>query len=280
MRLILFCLLFSLSACSQLISSAKKDFADDLAATIMETDDPETVRQAIPTYLVLVSSMIRGDQENIGLLLSGSKLYGAYASVFVDDTDRKRLLADRAFGYASRAFCLSSEKNCGFMEASYYEYEQMLASLKKEDAELLFVLGSAWAGQIQANSSDWNAVADLPKVKATIKRVIELDEFVSNGDAHLYMAVMQSFLPPAMGGKPDIAKKHFERALEISEGDNLMVQLLYAEKYARLVFDKRLHDQLLRQVLEHEAEVSDKTLINRIAKSRAKRLLDESDDYF
>ena len=280
MRLIVLLLLVSLAGCGQLISSAKKNFADDLAATIMEQKDPETVKQAIPTYLVLISSLIRGDDENIDLLVSGSALYGAYASVFVDDMDRKRILANTAFDYATRAVCLMNKKACSLEEASYYEFEQILTTFKKRDASLLFALGAAWAGQIQANTSDWNVVADLPKVKATIARVIELDEFVSNGDAHLYMAVMQSFLPPAMGGKPEIAKQHFERAIEISKGNNLMALLLYAEKYARLVFNKELHDRLLRQLLDHEVGINEKTLINTIAKSKAKILLEESDDYF
>ena len=280
MRLIVLLLLFSLVGCGQLISSAKKDFAEDLASTIMEQKDPETVKQAIPTYLVLISSLIRGDDENIDLLVSGSTLYGAYASVFVDDVDRKRILANTSFEYASRAVCLMKKKACSLEEVSYYEFEQIIATFKKRDASLLFALGAAWAGQIQANTSDWNAVADLPKVKATIARVIELNEFVSNGDAHLYMAVMQSFLPPAMGGKPELAKQHFERAIEISKGNNLMALLLYAEKYARLVFNKELHDRLLKQLLDHEIGVSDKTLINTIAKSKAKILLEESDDYF
>lgn len=280
MRLIILCLLVSLTACGHLISSAKKDFANDLSATIMEQKDPETARQAIPTYLVLISSMIKGDENNIDLLLSASKLYGAYASVFVEEAGRKRILADQSFEYASRAVCLSKKTACDFETASYYEYEQILATFKKRDTPLLFTLGAAWAGKIQANSSDWNAIADLPKVKATISRVLELDETVSNGDAHVYMGVMQSFLPPAMGGKPELAKQHFERALEISEGDNLMALLLYAEKYARLVFDKELHDRLLKRLLDYEVGKSDKTLINTIAKSKAKILLEGSDDYF
>ena len=262
------------------MSSAKRDFADDLASTIMEQKDPETVKQAIPTYLVLISSLIRGDEENVGLLVSASKLYGAYASVFVEDAERKRILANTSFEYAARAVCLKKQAACALEDASYYEFEQVLASFTKRDAPVLFTLGAAWAGKIQANSSDWNNIADLPKVKSTIARVLALDELVSNGDAHLYMAVMQSFLPPAMGGKPELAKKHFERAIEISNGNNLMAHLLYAEKYARLVFDKELHDRLLKQLLEHEIGLTDKTLINTIAKSKAKILLNESDDYF
>ena len=269
-----------MTACGQLVSSAKREFAEDLSATVLEQDDPETVRQAIPAYLILVSSMIRGDPDNVGLLISGSRLYGAYASMFVEDTARKQKLSDRSFEYARRAFCLRQPALCNFRELSYYEFEQALTSINENEVDVLFALGSAWAGWVQAHSSDWNAIAELPRVKAVIQRVLELDDTYSNGDAHLYMAMMYSFLPPAMGGKPELAKEQFERAIAISKQQNLMAMLLYAQKYARLVFDKDLHDRLLRQVIDAKVEVDDMTLINTIAKSRARELLAESDDYF
>jgi len=269
-----------MTACGQLVSSAKREFAEDLSATVLEQDDPETVRQAIPAYLILVSSMIRGDPDNVGLLISGSRLYGAYASVFVEDIARKQKLSDRSFEYARRAFCLRQPALCDFRELSYYEFEQALTSINVNEVDVLFALGSAWAGWVQAHSSDWNAIAELPRVKAVIQRVLELDDTYSNGDAHLYMAMMYSFLPPAMGGKPELAKEQFERAIAISKQQNLMAMLLYAQKYARLVFDKDLHDRLLRQVIDAKVEVNDMTLINTIAKSRARELLAESDDYF
>jgi hypothetical protein len=103
---------------------------------------------------------------------------------------------------------------------------------------------------------------------------------MNNGDAYLYMAVMESFLPPAMGGKPELAKKNFEQAIEISDGSNLMAKLLFAEKYARLVFDKQLHDQLLEEVINANVEINDSTLINSIAQHKARLLLSQSDEYF
>ena len=270
----------SLTACGQLVSSAKREFAEDLSATVLEQDDPETVRQAVPAYLILVSSMIRGDPDNVELLISGSRLYGSYASVFVDDNARKQKLSDRSFEYAAHAFCLRRPGLCNFRELSYYEFEQALTSIDTNEVDVLFALGSAWAGWVQAYSSDWNAVAELPRVKAVIQRVLELDETISNGDAHLYMAMMYSFLPPAMGGKPELAKEHFERAIAISKQTNLMAMLLYAQKYARLVFNKELHDRLLKQVIDAKVDVPDMKLINTIAKSRARELLAESNDYF
>ena len=272
--------LLILSGCGQLVSNAKKEFAEDLSATILEQNDPETVRQAVPAYLILVSSMIKGDPDNVELLISGSKLYGAYASVFVEERERKKRLSALSLDYAQHAFCIYKPENCNFRELSYYEFEQALTQFNKEDAPVLFALGSAWAGWLQANSADWNAVAELPRIKAIIQRVLEIDPLINNGDAYLYMAVMETFLPPAMGGQPELAKNNFEQAIKVSKGENLMARLLYAEKYARLVFDKELHDQQLREVINARIENNESTLINSIAQYRAKILLDESNEYF
>lgn len=277
--IVLFAFLF-MSGCGQLVSNAKKEFADDLSATMLEQNDPETVKQAVPAYLILVSSMIKGDPENVDLLISGSELYGAYASVFVEDRMRKKRLSTLSFDYAHRAFCLQKPAACDIRGLSYYEFEQSLTQFGKEDVTVLFALGSAWAGWLQAHSADWNAVAELPRIQAIIQRVLELDPDVNNGDAYLYMAVMQSFLPPAMGGKPELAKKNFEQAIKVSAGSNLMAKLLFAEKYARLVFDKELHDELLNEVIGTRIENNDSTLINSIAQYRAKILLEQSDEYF
>ena len=268
------------SACGQMVSNAKKEFAEDLSATMLEQNDPETVKQAVPAYLILVSSMIKGDPDNVELLVSASKLYGAYASVFVEDRVRQKRLSTISFDYAHHAFCVHKPSACEIRGLSYYEFEQSLGQFGEEDVPVLFALGTAWAGWLQANSADWNAVAELPRIKATIERVLAIAPKFNNGDAYLYLAVMQSFLPPAMGGQPELARENFEKAIEISNGTNLMAKLLFAEKYARLVFDKELHDQLLKEVIDAKVANDESTLINSIAQHRARLLLAQSDDYF
>lgn len=272
--------MLSVVSCGQLISNAKQEFADDLSATILEFDDPETIKKGLPAYLILMSSMIKGDPDNPELLESGAKLYAAYASGFTDSEASKRALANRAFDYASQAMCIRDERFCGVKSLSYFEFEKLLETIEPSQAEHLFVFVSTWAGVIEANSSDWNAVAELPKVKAGIRCILDIDETVSNGNAHLYMAVMESILPPALGGKPELAKKHYDRAIELSNGTNQMARVFYAEKYARMLFDRELHDELLQQVISAETGPKDQILINALARQRAVELLDSADDYF
>jgi len=279
-RLILLLMVLSITACGRVITNAKIEFSQDLSATILEFDDPETIKKGVPAYLILISSMIKGDPDNPDLLESGAKLYGSYASGFSDSDESKKALSNRAFHYASRAMCLRNDGFCDVKSISYFEYERRLNTVAASQVEPLFIFVSSWAGVIEANSSDWNAVAELPKVKAGILRVIDIDETVNNGNAHLYMAVMESLLPPTLGGKPELAQKHFDRAIEISNGENQMARVLYAEKYARMMFDRELHDKLLKQVVEADSGPQDQILINTLAKQRAAELLLGADDYF
>lgn len=273
-------IVLNVAACGQFVANAKQEFAEDLSATILEFDDPETIKRGVPTYLILISSMIKGDPDNPDLLETAAQLYGAYASAFADNPVSKKALANRAFKYASRAICIRDTTFCDVRDITYFEFEKRLAAVDKIEAESLLIFIGSWAGMIEANSTDWNAIAELPKVKAGIQCVIEIDETVSNGNAHLYMAVMESLLPPALGGKPDIAKAHYDRAIEISNGSNFMAKVLYAEKYARMLFDRDLHDQLLQQVVDADIGPENQRLINTLAKQKAEELLLSADDYF
>ena len=149
-----------------------------------------------------------------------------------------------------------------------------------KDVPDLFTLGSAWSAWIQAHREDWNAVAEISRVESIMERVVKLDEFYSDGAAHLYLGVLATFLPPALGGKPDVGRQHFEHVLDISNNKNLMVKVLYAKHYARLMFDRELHDRLLREVLKAEPDIPGYVLSNALAQQKARELLDSAEDYF
>jgi hypothetical protein len=56
--------------------------------------------------------------------------------------------------------------------------------------------------------------------------------------------------------------------------------VLYARQYARLVFDRPLHDRLVQEVLDAPSEVEGLTLSNILAKQQAQVLKNSADDYF
>ena len=281
LRLLPFLLvLLSLSGCASFFSSASSKFANNLSNAILNQDDPETVQAGMPSYLLLVDSLIEGDPKNEDMLLAGSKLYGAYAAAFVKEPERAKRLARKARDYSDRALCAHDVPLCGVMDRPYDDFAATIGKLKVGDVPLLYTSASAWAGWIQANSSDWNAIATLPKVKAMMMRVVELDETYSHGEAHLYLGVFATLLPPALGGKPEEGRMQFERAIELSAGRDLMAKVEYARRYARITYNRPLHDRLLQEVLDADAAAPGLTLSNVLAKRQADELLKSADSYF
>jgi hypothetical protein len=113
-----------------------------------------------------------------------------------------------------------------------------------------------------------------------MRRVVQLNESYQDGGAHLYLGVLATLLPPALGGKAEEGRKHFECAVALSRGKNLMAKVAYARHYARLIFDRPLHDQLLKEVLKSNPDVPGYRLMNTLAQQQARELLDTADDYF
>ncbi len=269
-----------LGGCASLVSSATTKMADNITLAILNQDDPATVRDGAPAYLLMIDGLVEGDPENSDLLLAGAKLYGSYASAFVEDEERARLLASKSYDYARRALCLELKSVCEAATEKLDRFNTSLASVNRRDLKVVYGFAVAWAGWVENNASDWNAVADLSKVTAVFERCLALDETYDNGGSHLYLGVIKSLLPAALGGQPEMARRHFERAGEISGGRNLMVQVLMAKHYARNVFDRDLHDSLLTTVQAADADYSGYTLINTLAKLQAGQLLAESEEFF
>ena len=278
---VLICLLgLQISGCSSFVSGATQSLANQLQATISEHDDPELVKDAVPAYMLMVESLLRSDPENVDLLSAAANLYGAYSSVFVNDLQRQQRLSTRAYRYGKRAICEYDDEYCGIESLHIEQLSTLLVEMDEDDVDVLFALGSSWAGWIRSHSHDFNAVADVPKIEVIMRRVVDLDEDFQYGNAHLYLGVLATLIPPTLGGKPEVGRMHFEKAMQLSNGENLMVHVTYAQQYARLLFDRELHDRLLTQVMQANAQAKGLTLTNWLAKEQAKQLLDSADDYF
>jgi len=270
----------ALVGCAAFMRPATSGFAGDLSNAILDQNDLATVRDGAPAYLIAVDALIEGDPRNSELLLTGARLYGAYASAFVDDAGRRQRLADRGLDYGRRALCVECPEVCGTLGRPFDEFVATLASVNTGDAATLYGFGAAWAGWVEARTGDWSAVAELPKIEAVMQRVLELDESHERGGAHLYLGVLLTQRPASLGGQPERARAHFERAVALSEGHNLMAKVLYARQYARLVFDRALHDRLLEEVVAADPEAPGLTLGNTLAQDQARLLLADADEYF
>ncbi len=253
---------------------------NNLSRSMMNQEDPELVRTAAPAYLLMLDALVETYPDDETFLMSAAKLYGAYAGVFSNGEAQTKRMAERSKGYAHRALCESEEDLCLALDQKVEDIQRELADLDEDELAVVYIYASSWASWIKANSSDWDAVAQLPKVKILFSWVLKYDPNYDNGTAQIYMGVLESQVPPSLGGRTDLAKAHFEQAIKASDGKNLMAKVLYAQQYARLLFDQELHDRLLNEVLNEEAKAEGLTLQNQLAKQKAIELLAGSAEYF
>ncbi len=114
-----------------------------------------------------------------------------------------------------------------------------------------------------------------------MQRVMELDESFYYGGPHLFMGVWYVSRPKMFGGDPKKAQSHFLKAIEYGEGKFLIAYVFYADYYARQNLEKELFVATLQKVLDTPADIQpDLTLLNTIAKKRAKELLSNVEEYF
>lgn len=275
--LALLALLPMLSGCA---ASALHDVSDSVASAILDQNDIAIVREGLPAYLLMTDGLIEKNPDDAGLLIAGAKLYAFYASELVNDNGRSRKLTEKARNYGQRALCLKQAKLCNIDTLAYDDFPRALQQIDQDSLNELYTYGLTSAAWLQAHSRDWNAIADRPKIEALFERMLELDESFDAGRVHYYLGLLRSQLPPALGGKPEIGKTHFERAIELSHGNDLAVKVALARYYARIIYDRELHDRLLHEVMQADPSVSGLTLSNTMAQQEAQRMLDESSSYF
>lgn len=272
--------LLTFSGCSSILEKKSQHFANSFSSAVLESDDPVMIEQGIPSYLLLLDALVKNNPEQTALWSAAANLNSAYASSFIKDAGRVKSVNNKALRYGFTALCQKDKRLCHPQALSLDELNGVLQQFDSSYVSTLYITGSVWAGWIQANSDDWNAIADMPRVEALMKRVVALDERYQQGAAHLYLGVLATVLTPALGGRPEVGKKHFEQAINLSQGQNLMAKLYYAKNYARGILDRELHDKLLQEIITADPHAPDLTLSNIMAQQQAKELLQSADDYF
>lgn len=256
--------------------------AESLGDSIASQRDPELVRDGAPSYLILADTLARRSPDDADAQFTAGRLYGTYAGSFVEDSERQLILSQTAYDYARTGLCLRLEDVCAALDGRFPAFQTAVNETvdDEDEAHSLYRFAAVWAGWLRARSDDYAALADLPKLEAAFERVIGIAPEIDHGFAHVYQGVLLSQRPASLGGKPEQARAHFERAIELSDERNLMAKALFAENYARLVYDRELHDRLVTEVIEADPVADDLTLSNRLAQERAQELRSSADSFF
>ena len=125
-----------------------------------------------------------------------------------------------------------------------------------------------------------DSLVDLPKMEVALEHLYSLDPGEYAAATCMYLGVLNTLRPPALGGKPEVGREWFERGISLSEGKDLSIKVEYARGYARLLYDRELHDRLLNEVMQADVKQPNLTLFNVLAQEQAAALLASADDYF
>ena len=277
--------LLAATGCASIVGKASDRLAAQLGGAVTNSNDPATVRDGLPAYLLLIDGLVSGqepgDKRNASLLFAAAELNGAYAGNFTgDDRERAKRIAAKALDYARRGTCAQDPVLCDQLDADVDAFTAAVKAAPAANIAGQYALAAAWVGFLQANSEDWGAIADLPKIEVLLNHVVATDPAHAKGMPRVYLGVLNSLRPEALGGKPETGRGHFEAAIAMSQGRNLYAKTLMAEYYARLVFDQALHDRLLEEVLAADPAEPGFTLTNVLAQERAKSLVASGKDYF
>jgi len=275
------CLPMACATSKTMTVAATASLLEDIAKSAYRQSDLRLIREGMPAYLMLIDGMVEAVPDNKRLLISAAQAYASFASAFIQDEDQEyaRVLYARARDYG-----LSALKQIGMIDPvsmPFEAFEADLTTLSKKDVPYIFWAASCWGNWISLSQGSIEALAELPRVELLMKKVLELDEGFYYGGAHIFMGILNGSKPKMAGGNIDLAKEHFLRAIELGRGEFLMTYIYYANYYAKKAFDKDVYVSTLETVLKTPADIMpDLTLLNTVAHTRAKAMLDEAGEYF
>lgn len=263
-------------------------------STFGSDDDLELIGDAAPFSLKLMESILAETPDHRGLLLAVTKGFVQYAYAYVelpaDEIEDRNVKAAYAQRDRARRLYLRA-RNYGLhgLETSYpglgkslrTDPAGTLAATTVEDVGLLYWTGVAWAAAISVSKDDPFLVADLPIVEALVRRSLALDESYDHGAVHVFLISFEMSRAGVSRRAVGLARQHFDRAVELSGGNQAAPFVTYAESVSVAQHNRAQFRELLQQALKLDTDAEPQSrLANLVMQRRARWLLDRTDRLF
>lgn len=258
--------------------------------------DFDLVAAALPANIKVIEGFLQTGPDNADLLLMVAQAYTSYGLVILEDqweqaeeetpawsklAARTREMYMRGHRYGMRLLELRHPGISEAFKKGLKDLEPHLARCELEDVPGLFWAGMPLATAINMSRDDVAMIAYVPKAKALVARVLDLDEGYYHAGSHMIFGGLYGSMGKMLGGDTAKSKLHFDKALKLTGRTFLLVQLMYAKTLAVQLQDQKLFDSLLKEVLEAKLEINpEQKLANVAAKRRARRLLARKDELF
>ncbi len=295
-RLVGIVLSLGLSGCGLVNKMAGNSIAGLMEATSdvwASDEDPELVCESLPFALSTVEGLILRQPGSERFLLTAAKAFTQYAYVCVEtdailleaeEYERSRQQEERALRLYLRAQRYGmrglAKKYDGIAEQLSVDPDSAVARTTVKDMPLLYWAAASWGAAISLGKDRPDLIADLPAVIAMMRRILELDEAFGDGAVH-DLFIMIEGLPANMGGSPEKAREHFERALVLNGGRLASTYATYATSVMLPEQNRERFERLMLEALAVDPDdLPSYRLQNLIVQRRARYMLDHVDDYF
>jgi len=262
--------------------------------TFAADDDPELVKAAVPFSLKLMETLLAESPQHEGLLLASASGFTQYAYAFVqqdaEEMEEKDLAASEEMKTRARRLYLRARnyglrgleiKHRGIEKALRGDPKQAVAALRKKDVPLVYWTAVSWAGAISLSKDNPDLIAELPIVEAMMDRALALDEAFGDGAIHSFLISYEMSRPGGTGEPAARSKQHFDRAMELSNGQLAGPLVSYAEAVCVQQQDLKGFETLLQRAIAVNPDAKPEwRLLNLVTQRRAKWLLSRTDQLF
>jgi len=262
--------------------------------TFASDDDPELVKAAVPFSLKLMEALLNEEPRHEGLLLATASGFTQYGYAFVqedaDETEDKDLaVAEELRGRARRLYLRARNYGLRGLDVKHKGFEKALRANPKtaasvttrQDVPLLYWTALSWAAAISLSKDNPNLIAEMPMVEAMMDRALALNEAFEYGAIHTYFITYEMSRPGGAGDAAARSRRHFERAVALSGGQQAGPMVSFAEAVCVQKQDLKQFESLLHQALAVNPDQKPEwRLANLVMQRRAKWLLSRTDQLF
>jgi len=297
-RLLLFAipLILASSGCSIKKIAIKKlgDALADSGTTYASDNDPQLIKDALPFSLKLIESLLAESPRHRGLLFAASSGFTQYAYAFIkeeaDEIEPENFaLAAEKRARARSLFLRARDYGVRGLETKHPDFGTLLnkdpqlavKAAKAEDVALLYWTAASWGMAITLSKNEPALIVDLPVVEALVDRALELNEAFDNGAIHSFLITYEPVRQGAAGDPLERARKHFDRAMILSNGHQAGPLVSLAETVSIAKQDRKEFQSLLDRALAVDVNAKPEyRLANLVMQRRARWLLSRIDELF
>jgi predicted anti-sigma-YlaC factor YlaD len=258
--------------------------------------DPKLVGDALPFAIKMYEALLSVNPGHHGLMVTTGSLFIMYSNAYVhgpaemlpsDKWQEREAEMDRAKklylrGYEILYNALDSKFN-GFRKASATDgsLEPILEKCKKEDAGLLYWAVAGGMAAYSIDVFDFELSGHIPNWTAMIQRAYELDPNYGGASLDEFFIIFYSSLPEMMGGDKEKAQRHFQRALEKTNGNSTSAYISYAQSISVPAQDYDTFTECLEKALAVDPNADPSVrLMTIINQKKARWLLDNAYNFF